>query len=225
MTIVKTHQLEALKSLALAGALKGHIDLTTSKLGKLMGVSQQTASNRIRELLDLGMVARETGFRAQRIRITDQGVAALRKEYMDFKRIFESYDKMSISGEVTTGSGEGRYYLQQEEYSNQFRRILRATPFKGTLNLKVKGREAEKLESLKSMDGIIVQGFESEGRAFGDVKCFLATIRQKKCAVVIPIRSHHREMVEIISHLKLRDAFKLRDGDLIAVDIDLVAKA
>lgn len=224
LSAVKHGQIDALKYLALAGALKGHIDITSSELGDLMGVSQQTASNRILGLLELGLITREIGFRRQRVRITEQGLAVLRKEHMDFRKIFEAYDRFTVTGEVTTGSGEGRYYLQQNEYRRQFERILGSTPFEGTLNLRVKGREAEKLALLKSMDGILVEGFQSGGRTFGDVKCFLATIRDKKCAVVIPLRSHHREIVEVISRLKLREVFELKDGDLVAINIDLASK-
>ncbi|MFQ5909619.1 MAG: DUF120 domain-containing protein [Thermoplasmata archaeon] len=222
---MKHHHIEALKGLALAGALKGHVDITSSALARLMGVSQQTASNRILELIELGMITREVGFRRQRVRITEQGLAVLRKEYTDYRMIFESYDKLTITGEVTTGSGEGKYYIQQNEYGRQFERILGSAPFEGTLNMMVKGREAEKLTLLKSMDGMLVKGFRSGGRTFGDVKCFLAAIHDKKCAVVVPLRSHHREIMEVISALKLRDVFRLRDGDTVAIDIDLGSKA
>lgn len=221
---VKHGHLEALKHLALAGAAKGHADVTSSELGGLMGVSQQTASNRILELVELGLITREIKYRRQRIRITDQGLAVLRKEYMDFRRLFEAYDRLTVTGEVTTGSGEGRYYLLQDKYRTQFERILGSTPFEGTLNLRVKGREAEKLALLESLDGILVNGFRSGGRTFGDVKCFLGAIREKKCAVIIPLRSHHRGIVEIISRQRLRDVFNLDDGDLVAIDIDVGSK-
>ena len=87
---MKHGHIEALKQLALAGAAKGHADITSSELGGLMGVSQQTASNRILELVELGLITREIRYRRQRIRITDQGLAVLRKEYMDFRRLFEA---------------------------------------------------------------------------------------------------------------------------------------
>lgn len=222
---MKRNQLEALKKLALAGALKGHLDITSSELAELIGTSQQTASNRILELVDLGAISREMRLRRQRIRITEKGVAELRKEYLEYRKVFESYDRLTITGELTRGSGEGSYYLQQDEYREQFERILGSMPFEGTLNLKVRGREAEKLSLLKSMEGILVKGFQSGRRTFGDVKCFLATIHNRKCAVVIPLRSHHSEMVEIISELKLRDAFNMNDGDLVTVNVDLVPKA
>ncbi|MCJ2556105.1 MAG: DUF120 domain-containing protein [Candidatus Thermoplasmatota archaeon] len=222
---MKHGQIEALKQLALAGAAKGHTDITSSELGRSMGVSQQTASNRILELVELGMLTRETVYRRQRIRITEKGLAVLRKEYMDFRRLFEAYDRLTITGEVATGSGEGRYYLQQDEYRKQFERILGSTPFEGTLNLRVKGRETGKLTLLESMDGILVDGFKSGGRTFGDVKCFLAAIRDKKCAVIIPLRSHHRGIVEVISTQRLRDVFNLDDGDLVAIDVDVSSKA
>lgn len=221
---MKHNQIEALKSLALAGALKGHVDITSSELGELIGTSQQTASNRILELADLGVISREMRLRRQRIRITEKGVAELRKEYLEYRKVFESYDRLTITGELTRGSGEGSYYLQQDEYREQFEEILGSRPFEGTLNLRVWGREAEKLSLLKSMEGILVKGFRSGRRTFGDVKCFLATIHSKKCAVVIPLRSHHSEIIEIISELKLRDAFSMNDGDLVTVDVDLVPK-
>jgi riboflavin kinase len=218
---VKHAQIEALKQLALAGAAKAQTDITSAELGKAMGVSQQTASNRILELVELGMLTREIKYRRQRVRITEKGLAVLRKEYMDFRRLFESYDRLTISGEVTTGSGEGRYYVQQDGYRSQFEELLGSSPFEGTLNLSVKGREADKLALLESMEGMLVNGFRSGDRTFGDVKFFLASIREMKCAVIIPVRSHHRRIVEVISARKLRDVFKLRDGDVVTIEIDV----
>ena len=209
----------------MAGAAKGHTDITSSELGKAMGVSQQTASNRILELVELGMLTREIRYRKQRVRITDKGLAVLRKEYMDFRRLFEAYDRLTISGEVTTGSGEGRYYVQQDGYRSQFERLLGSPPFEGTLNLRGRGPEAEKLALLESMEGTLVEGFRSGDRTFGDVKCFLATIRDRKCAIIIPVRSHHRGIVEVISAKRLRDVFKLKDGDSVGIEIDLGSKA
>ena len=42
-----------------------------------------------------------------------------------------------------------------------------------------------------------------------------------ECAIIIPKRSHHDDVLEIISASQLRLKLKLEDGDSVAVKIDL----
>ncbi|MCK5309972.1 MAG: DUF120 domain-containing protein, partial [Thermoplasmata archaeon] len=41
------------------------------------------------------------------------------------------------------------------------------------------------------------------------------------CAIIIPDRSHHTDVLEIISAGQLRKKLKLKDGDSIQVKIEL----
>jgi len=203
------------------GGIHDFVSVSSSELGRTMSISQQSASKRILELLELGLMSRDLGTRAQRIRLTKEGVEALTSEYADYKRIFEIKDVLAISGLVTTGLGEGQYYVQQREYKEQFEEKLWFQPYEGTLNIKIGGSEAFKLNVLENSEGILIGGFESKGRSFGDVKCFPAKMRDVECAVIMPVRSHHSDVLEVISKHHLRSRLGLEDGNIVELTIFL----
>src|SRR5438552_13893963 len=94
---VKPYHVEPLEAIALMGGLKEYVNLSSGELGKLIGVSQQSASQRILEMIRDGLVARDLATRRQRIRLTPKGGEVLRKEYADYQRIYEVKETLTIS--------------------------------------------------------------------------------------------------------------------------------
>ncbi len=195
--------------------------MSSRDLGKLVGVSQQSASQRILELIRDGLVARDLATRRQRIRLTPKGADVLRKEYADYQRVFEIKETVTIAGSVASGLGEGAFYMRQKGYKDQFRKKLWFEPFEGTLNLKIAGPDLGKLRILEESPGIEISGFEAAGRTFGGAKCFLASMGHVDCAVIMPIRTHHTDVLEVISKHYLRSAVGLKDGDVAELTVTL----
>ena len=73
----------ALKALALLGATRQFIQVSTKTLGESMGTSQQTAPNRIIMLADMNLIERRRGIKGQEIMISQDGLGLLRKEKTD----------------------------------------------------------------------------------------------------------------------------------------------
>ncbi len=218
---MKPYHVETIKAIALLGGMKEYVNLSSRELGKLVGVSQQSASQRILELIRDGLVARDLATRRQRIRLTPRGGEVLRKEYADYQRIFELKETMTISGSVTSGLREGAFYMRQKGYKDQFRKKLWFEPYEGTLNLKMAGPDLARLQILQETPGIEISGFEANGRAYGGAKCFLATIGHLDCAVIMPIRTHHTDVLEVISKHYLRNSLGLKDGDVVELLVTL----
>ena len=110
------------------------IPLSSGELARDLDISQQSASKKILELLDNEFIIRRLGARRQLIKITDKGLNILRKEYSDYQRLFELADYITIRGVLTSGLGEGKYYVTQKGYMTQFKKKLWFKPYKGTLN-------------------------------------------------------------------------------------------
>lgn len=218
---MKPYHLEVLKQIALKGGINDFISLSTSDLGKILGISQQSASIRVLELSELGMVNRELGARAQKLRLTKSGLDVLMKEYADYQHIFDLKDIFSIKGTATSGLGEGQYYMQQKGYSDQFREKLNIRPFLGTLNIRLAGTDISKLDILKRSPGVLIEGFKDGERTFGSVRAYPAKIKDVDCAVILPERSIHTDILEVISTHHLRKTLKLRDGDPVELRISL----
>ena len=136
------------------GGMDDYIAISSRELGSMLEMSQQSASKRILELLELDLISRDLGARRQRIRITSLGVDTLRKEYNDYRRIFELTDHVILHGNVSDGMGEGGYYINQEQYISQFEEKLGFKPFFGTLNVTIDKEDLERLNIVRSMDGI-----------------------------------------------------------------------
>ncbi|HET6405338.1 MAG TPA: DUF120 domain-containing protein [Candidatus Thermoplasmatota archaeon] len=214
---------ELLKQLAKIGGLHDYVFISSSELAERIGVSQQTASRKILELLDAGLIVRRMGTRKQHIRVSPGGVDVLRREYADYKQLFSSGERVTIRGRVVTGLGEGRYYISREGYRKAFGRLLGFDPYPGTLNIEVEPIDREKVAELKDMEGLMIQEFQSEGRTFGAVKCFRAELLGVEAAAIFPLRSHHVHVLELISPYGLREKLSLADGTEVQVTLDVTA--
>jgi len=207
------------------GCHEGAVKISSAELGKRLGCSQQTASRRIIDLEEAGFITRELLPKGQRIGISPVGIELLIEIYLDLKEVFEEKKEMQIklTGIVTSGFGEGRYYMEKGPYRDEFKRLLRFDPYPGTLNLRLSRRsDLEARKELDRLEGLIVRGFPDEGRTFGDVKCFRALIGGIEGAVVMPLRSHHGpDHLEVVAPVKLRDELELEDGKGVVVEVVL----
>lgn len=211
----------ALRKLALLGAIDDYIAISSRELGDALEMSQQSASKRILELLDEKLIVRDLGARRQRIKITPKGVDELKKEYNEYRRIFELTDHITIQGVVASGMGEGGYYICQDGYMKQFQSKLGFTPFEGTLNVQVNVEDAGKLDVIRGTTGHMINGFACDGRSFGSVVAYKAKIHNIDCAIVVPDRSHYTDTLEIICQYHLRRTLSLVDGDRVDIKINL----
>jgi len=222
---VKSRFWQALIVLLRLGAHKKPVEINTVKFGKLLGVSQQTASRRIRELLNAGLITREVTRKGQAVSLTNEGVEALRELYLELKNVFEEVPKfLTLRGEVFTGIGEGSYYVDLPGYKKQFISRLGFIPYSGTLNLRLKSSiDVLNRKLLEKMPGILIKGFFDEKRTYGDVKCFKALINDSiEGALLLIKRTHYGEdVVEVISKENLRQKLGLKDGDIVEVKVFL----
>ncbi len=214
--------LEVLKQLALMNATKKVLKISSKELAERIGQSVQTAARKLKELEDEGLIERTLTRDGQFIVITEKGKKMLYKEYLDYKKIFEDEGTITIKGKVFSGVGEGRYYVSLDGYRRQFIEKLGFDPYPGTLNLKIPKEQLYFRRRLDEEDGILIDGFSTPDRTFGEVKAFRCKIKGIEGAIVMPKRTHYPEdVLEVISPVKLRDVLKLEDGDYVEVEVVL----
>lgn len=218
---MKGDHIGALKQLAIMGALNSFTEITSRRLGESLGVSQQAASKEMLKLAEMKLIERQIGQKGQKLIISKAGQTLLKREYLEYKLLFEPSKDMQIHGSVFSGLGEGRYYISQQRYKQQFTKKLMFTPYEGTLNIRVAAADMPLFETLTYSDGILIEGFVSKGRTFGDVKCFLGTIQGVECSVIIPVRTHYTDVMEVIASRYLREHLSLKDGDMVEVNVSL----
>jgi riboflavin kinase len=216
----KGDTLAVLKYLALAGADHTPVIVTSRELGESIGVSQQASDRYLMALEKKGLVTRSLAQRRQRLQLTPAAMALLRGEYQSYHRIFEGPAKISLSGQVASGLGEGRYYLSQPGYLVQFSERLGYTPYPGTLNVRVDGAALRKVDLVGSWKGLRIDGFQASGRTFGGATCFPARMNGHPCHLIHPDRTHYKDVIEFVAADCLRDALRVKDDDPVQVDIE-----
>ncbi len=218
---MKPYLLQTLKELALLGAIGNKIEISSHELSKQLDTSQQTASRYLLELDNEDMITRELGIKKQLIQITENGQNELQNEYYKYKQIFDLENKVYFEGKIVSGLGEGKYYTEQKGYANQFKEKLGFMPHPGTLNVEIEYVQKNKLRILRNCGGLLIEGFTTKNRTFGNVICFESNINGVKGAIVLPKRSHYSNILEFISPFKLREKLKLKDGDQVKILIYL----
>ncbi|MCL4325583.1 MAG: CTP-dependent riboflavin kinase [Candidatus Thermoplasmatota archaeon] len=213
---------QILKLIAHEYVNRGDTIMTTAEIGNALHFSQQSASRWLTILENKAYIKRYRIANKEKIIITSYGWQILEREYNEYKFIFENPKQLLITGTVTSGFGEGSYYIGRGGYMKQFKELIGITPFLGTLNIRLDSSEFNKLDLLKCKYGTIINGFSADGRTYGDVTLYKAALSGTVCFVIIPERGHHPDVIEIISEFNLRSRLNLKDDDIVKVYIKLV---
>jgi len=221
---VGADEVMALKRLALDGGLAGEVKLSCSAFADEIDTSTQTASRRLQHLESAGLIARETVSDGQWIELTDDGEHVLRREYEDYRTVFEGPRTIELSGTITRGMGEGQHYISLPGYMEQFREKLGYEPYPGTVNVTMSDESVRRRAALRGFETVHVEGWEDEDRTFGPASCYPATLetsdgdRYEETHVIVPDRTHYDEdRLELIAPDRLRDGLGLEDGDRVHV--------
>jgi len=217
-------QVFLLYKLAELGAHRRTVKVSTEFLAGKIGSSQQTASRRLIELDKLGWIDRTITPDGCLVRITETGLAELKRLYSNLKFLMEtSYPpSVTLEGVVFTGLGEGAYYVTRSGYRKQFIERLGFDPYPGTLNLKLVSEYDLKTRSeLEAYPAVEIAGFKDENRTYGPVKCYPAIVQNKvKGAVIFALRSHYNtSVIEVIAPVFLRRKLGLKDGNKVKVEV------
>jgi riboflavin kinase len=217
-------QIFTLLKLAEMGAHRRTAKISTEYLAEKLNISQQSASRHLIELDREGWIKRTITPDGCLIRITQSGITELNKLYSTLRFLLEATHPPSITleGTVFTGLGEGAYYISKEGYRKQFIEKLGFDPYPGTLNLRLTtDYDAKARDELEAYPAVEIEGFKSEDRTFGSVKCYPVIVENKaKGALISALRSHYdASVVEIIAPVPLRKHLKLKDGHKVRVEV------
>jgi riboflavin kinase len=220
----------ALKHVGLVGGLT-ETKVSCAALGDRLDASTQTASRRLQTLESAGYIERDVVGDGQWVRVTDAGEAALRAEYADYRRLFESDVELSLRGAVTGGMGEGRHYITLPGYADQFRERLGYEPFPGTLNVDLTEESVRRRGEMAGIDAVPIDAWEDDDRTYGAASCHGVTLvagddRYEEVHAIVPDRTHHDDdQLELIAPERLRDALDLDDGDTVEIRVAATTRA
>jgi riboflavin kinase len=169
-----------------------------------------------------GFITRTLVSDGQHVTLTGAGEAELRKEYLEYSRIFSDHNLgYVLSGTVVSGIGEGKYYMSLAPYKEQFKTHLGFEPYPGTLNIRLSHSSIPVRKKIDALDWIRIKGFSTDGRTFGDAKCLPCRIGAISCGIVKPGRTHYPEdIIEVIAPVALRRKLGVEDTDTVTVEVE-----
>jgi riboflavin kinase len=119
-----------------------------------------------------------------------------------------------MRGILAAGLGRGQYFISREGYSRQFLHHLGFVPFPGTLNVLLEEPFPAEQQAIK------IEGFQEDGRSFGECKCYRIRLSGIDAAVVVPERSRYPpDLIEVVAPVQLRRALGLKDGDSVEITL------
>ena len=210
--------------LAELGSHKKITKISTKELARKLDFSQQTASRHLIELESNKWIKRQITPQGSLIKITSKGLNQLKILQSSLRIIIEVTKPtvLTFEGTVFSGLGEGAYYLSKESYRKQFVEKLGFDPYPGTLNLRLStDYDLETRKDLDSYPSIEIEGFTSENRTFGFVKCYRVRVNGKiNGALAFALRGHYDlSVLEVVAPVCLRKELNLKDGDKVKVDV------
>ena len=220
--MIPAEDLQCLKVIAVRGGCRGPIFVSTQSIGEMLGISQQTASRRLKSLESAGSITRTLAADGQHVTVTKAGEEVLRREYQEYSRIFSEGVKNQylINGAVVSGIGEGKYYMSLGPYKEQFAAALGFEPYPGTLNIRLVPSSLAIRKKIDGLDWTRIKGFSTDGRTFGDARCIPCRIGTIKCGIVVPGRTHYPDdLIEVIAPVALRRRLGVEDNDSINVEV------
>ncbi|HJK20142.1 MAG TPA: DUF120 domain-containing protein, partial [Methanocorpusculum sp.] len=160
MVTVDAEDTLCLKRIAAMGGCKGPVRLSTQSLGELLGISQQTASRRLRSLETAHLISRTTESSGQFVLVTKAGEELLRREFSEYCKIFDRIGgHYVLTGSVISGVGEGRYYMSIPHYQEKFTELCGFVPYPGTLNVKLNPQSVLVRKRIDALEWITIPGF------------------------------------------------------------------
>ncbi len=125
-----------------------------------------------------------------------------------------------LTGKIVSGIKQGAFFTQLDWVQEQCLEKLGFKPYPGTLNLEIAHENMAIIEALKPQEGVELVPPDSN---FCSGFVFPITVEGIPGAIVAPaedVRVHGKNIIEIISHLGLKDALGVEDGDFVSLIVD-----
>ena len=124
-----------------------------------------------------------------------------------------------LTGKIVSGIKQGAFFTQLDWVQEQCLEKLGFKPYPGTLNLEIAHENMAIIEALNPQEGVELVPPDSN---FCSGFVFPITVEGISGAIVAPaedVRVHGKNIIEIISHLGLKDALGVEDGDWLTLTI------
>lgn len=117
---------------------------------------------------------------------------------------------MIFDGIVKSGHKEGSKYIKI--YKDKIKKIINDDIFEGTLNVKID----VPIKKIKFKNGYLIDEFDG----FGKVLVTPCKINNINAFIVLPEKTKHKFIFEIIAPFSLREKLNIKDGDKVRIEVE-----
>jgi len=128
-------------------------------------------------------------------------------------------DHWKITCKIVSGVKQGAFFTQLDWVQEQCLQKLGFKPFPGTLNLEIAHENMRIIEALQAQEGIELVPPDSNFCAGFVFPISIEGISGAMVAPAADVRVHAKNIIEIISHLGLKNALGVEDGDWVTLTI------
>ena len=125
-----------------------------------------------------------------------------------------------LTGKIVSGIKQGAFFTQLDWVQEQCLEKLGFRPYPGTLNLEIANENRAIIEALQAQGGIELVPPDSNFCAGFVFPIIVEGISGAMVAPAEDVKVHGKNIIEIISHLGLKDALGVEDGDWVTLTID-----
>jgi len=128
-------------------------------------------------------------------------------------------DHWKITCKIVSGVKQGAFFTQLDWVQEQCLQKLGFKPFPGTLNLEIAHENMRIIEALQTQEGIELVPPDSNFCAGFVFPISIEGISGAMVAPAADVRVHAKNIIEIISHLGLKNELGVEDGDWVTLTI------
>lgn len=122
--------------------------------------------------------------------------------------------RITLTGTVFSGKGDGRKFLSLKWVIEQIKQKLGFNPYLGTLNILLSEESAKRRKTLEKSQSMMI--CPAQGYCLGILH--KARIEEFACAVIIPdVTGYPENYLELIAAENMRQKLQLKDGDKVTV--------
>ncbi len=130
-------------------------------------------------------------------------------------------EEWSITGKIVSGVKQGAFFTQLDWFQEQCLEKLGYKPYPGTLNLEISAEDVPKAGAIEQEAEI---EFIPPDSTYCSGKAFPVNVDSIRAAIIMPakeVRVHGKNIIELISEVKLKDALSVDDGDYLEVTVEI----
>jgi len=213
--------LALLFELARQGCARAPTAIDKALVASNLEISAWTLNRWLREAVEAGYLMAVAARRGKRYVLSERALRELGSLLSDLDQAVRGVTRLTLTGRLFRGLGEGSFYVSLAEYREWFKRCLGFDPYPGTLNLRLDPDSVVKRKLLESCDSFRVPPMSRGDRDYCGARLFRAVINDAvEGGVVIPEKTvYGPDVLEVIAGVCLRTVLGLKDGDVVKVEV------